>query len=78
MPSQVSGVSRISNYAPSPPLQVMTIREEADGQEINLSDVAMSSSDHQSEVSSESAVMVESVHVETDATMPKKRKSRWD
>lgn len=78
MPSQVSGVSRISNYAPSPPLQVMTIREEADGQEVNLSDVALSASDHQSEVSSESAVIVESVHVETDATMPKKRKSRWD
>jgi hypothetical protein len=85
MPSQVSGVSRVSNYAPSPPLQVMTIREEDDGQGVNPSDVALSSSDLQSEVSSESAVMVESVPVEiesvpveTDVAMPKKRKSRWD
>jgi hypothetical protein len=79
-PSQVSGVSRVSNYTPSPTIQLVSVSEDIE----TNPPVEELINDHPSIVSSESAAVVDSstdtetIRNEPVAELPKKRKSRWD
>jgi len=79
-PSQVSGVSRVSNYTPSPTIQLVSVSEDIE----TNPPVEEFINDHPSIVSSESAAVMDSstdtetIRNEPVAELPKKRKSRWD